>query len=125
MRRKQADDGQTTKRPLRPLTPYEQSDLESISRARSAPVEAVIRTKILLAVAGGMTHTQAAHSVDRKSNDAVSALVQRFNEEGLDALIPQHVGGFPTETVKRKNPAFRASLNAIQTWKRMEPPPGR
>jgi transposase len=89
--------GRRPKDPLRPLTPYEQSDLESISRARSAPVEAVIRAKILLAVAGGMTHTQAAHSVGRKSNDAVSALVQRFNEEGLDALIPQHGGGFPTQ----------------------------
>lgn len=68
--------GQRPKDPLRPLTPDEQSDLESISRARSAPVEAVIRTKILLAVAGGITHTQAAHGAGWKSNDAMSTLVQ-------------------------------------------------
>lgn len=89
--------GRRPKDSLRPLTPEEQSDLESISRARSAPVEAVIRAKILLAVAGGMTRTQAAHSVGRKSNDAVSTLVQRFNEAGVDALIPEHGGGFPTQ----------------------------
>ena len=89
--------GRRPKDPLRPLTLDEQSDLESISRARSAPAEAVIRAKILLAVAGGMNHTQAAHSVGRESNDAVSTLVQRFNEEGLDALIPRHGGGFPPQ----------------------------
>lgn len=89
--------GRRPKDCLRPLTPEEQSDLESISRAHSAPAEAVIRSKILLAVADGMTRTQAAHSVGRKSNDAVSRLVQRFNEEGLDALIPRHGGGFPTQ----------------------------
>ncbi len=89
--------GRRPKDPLRPLTPDEQSDLESISRARNAPAEAVIRAKILLGVAGGMTRTQAAHSVGRKSNDAVSTLVQRFNEAGLDGLIPRHGGGFPTQ----------------------------
>jgi hypothetical protein len=68
------------KDPLRALTAEEQADLESISRARSAPAEAVIRAKILLAVAHGMNHSQ-------------SALVSRFNQEGLDALLPRHGGG--------------------------------
>lgn len=89
--------GRRPKDSLRPLTSDEQRDLESISRARSAPMEAVIRAKMLLAVARGMTRTQAARSVGRKSNDAVSTLVQRFNEEGLDALIPHHGGGFATQ----------------------------
>jgi transposase len=86
--------GRFPKDPLRPLTGEEQGDLESISRARSAPVEAVIRAKILLAVASGMNYTQAAQQVGRKSNDAVSALVRRFNREGLAALLPRHGGGF-------------------------------
>lgn len=86
--------GRLPKDPLRPLTGEEQNDLESISRGRSAPVEAVIRAKILLAVANGMNYTQAAQQVGRKSNDAVSALVRRFNQEGLAALLSRHGGGF-------------------------------
>jgi transposase len=96
--------GRLPKNPLRPLTAEEQSDLESISRARSAPVEAVIRAKILLAVASGVNYTQAAQRVGRKSNDAVSDLVGRFNREGLEALLPRHGGGF--------QPQYRAAEKA-------------
>ena len=78
---------------LRDLSCGERRDLESISRARNAPAEAVIRARIILGVADGMTRTQAAHSVGRRSNDAVSMLVKRFNEDGIDALVPRHGGG--------------------------------
>ena len=81
------------KDPLRELTPDENRDLESISRARSAPAESVIRAKILLNVAAGMSYQEAARSAGRKSGDAVSALVSRFNQEGLDALVARHGGG--------------------------------
>jgi len=87
------------KDPLRDLTPDEKSDLQSISRARSAPAEAVTRAKILLGVASGLKYQQAAHSAGRKSGDAVSALVSRFNQEGLDALVSRRSpnSGFQTE----------------------------
>lgn len=85
--------GRHPNEPLRDLTGDERRDLESISRARSAPSEAVVRAKILLNVADGMTRTQAAQSVGRKSNDAVTNLVKRFNQVGLDALVSQHGGG--------------------------------
>jgi len=87
------------KDPLRELTPDEKADLESISRARSAPAEAVIRAKILLGVASGMDYQQAARNAGRKSGDAVSALVSRFNQDGLDALMPRRSAksGFQTE----------------------------
>lgn len=78
----------------RPLTVEEKQDLDSISRAKSAPAEAVIRAKILLGVASGMTFTVAGRSVGRRSNDAVAALVSRFNQEGIEALIARHGGGF-------------------------------
>lgn len=81
------------KDPLHDLTPDENRDLESISRARSAPAEAVTRAKILLSVAAGMSYQDAARSAGRKSGDAVSALVSRFNQEGLDALVARHGGG--------------------------------
>lgn len=81
------------KDPLCDLTSEEKRDLESISRARSAPAEAVTRAKILLSVAAGMSYQDAAGSAGRKSGDAVSALVSRFNQEGLDALVARHGGG--------------------------------
>jgi hypothetical protein len=81
------------KDPLRDLTPDENRDLESISHARSAPAEAVTGAKILLSVAAGMTDQDAARSAGRKSGDAVSALVSRFKQAGLDALVARHGGG--------------------------------
>lgn len=48
---------------------------------------------MLLAVADGKSYLQAAHSVGRRSNDAISHLVSRSNSEGLAALEPRHGGG--------------------------------
>lgn len=86
------------KDPLREITPEEKRDLESISRARSAPAESVIRAQILLSVAAGIDYQQAARRAGRKSGDAVSALVSRFNREGLDALVPRHGQGTGFQT---------------------------
>jgi transposase len=83
------------KEPLRPLTPDEQQWLERISRSQSDPVSHVLRAKIVLAVAAGATFTAAAHSVGRRSNDAVAHLVVRFNQEGIEAIVPRHAGGHP------------------------------
>lgn len=82
------------KSPLRNLTGEERKNLEQISRASSAPVGQVERARLLLAVADGQNYTQAAHAIGRKSGDAVSHLVQRFNVEGLEAVVPHHGGGF-------------------------------
>lgn len=81
------------KDPLRPLLPEERSVLEQISRSRTDPAEHVIRAKLLLAVDSGRSHSAAARSVGRKSNDAVTHLVSRFNREGLAALSPRSSGG--------------------------------
>ena len=81
------------KDPLRPLTDDERRALERVSRAQSAPAAQVIRAKLLLAVADGLSYLEAAHSVGRRSNDAVSHLVSRFNQDGLAALELRHGGG--------------------------------
>jgi hypothetical protein len=78
---------------LRELTSEEQNELEKLSRASSAPAAWVIRAKLLLAVADGVTYSEAAQGVGRKSGDAVSQLVERFNVEGLKAIEPRHGGG--------------------------------
>lgn len=75
------------KDPLRPLTDEECQILEQIARARSEPDSHVARAKMLLALADGQTYQIAAEAAGRKSNDAVSQLVSRFNREGLAALV--------------------------------------
>jgi hypothetical protein len=81
------------KDPLREITTTERAWLERISRSSSEPASHVIRAKQLLAVAAGHSYTEAARLSGRKSNDAVSQLVSRFNAEGLAALVPRHGGG--------------------------------
>jgi transposase len=81
------------KDPLRPLTGEERDVLERISRAQSEPASHVARAKSLLAVADGASYVAAARVAGRRSNDAVSQLVSRFNKEGLPAIEPRHGGG--------------------------------
>jgi len=79
--------------PLRPLTDEEREVLERISRAQNEPAVHVARAKSLLAVADGATYEAAARAAGRRSNDAVSQLVARFNKDGLAALETRHGGG--------------------------------
>jgi transposase len=81
------------KDPLRPLTEEERKLLVRISRSHTEPASHVARAKALLAVADGMSYTQAAKAAGRRSGDAVSKVVSRFNREGLAALEPGHGGG--------------------------------
>lgn len=81
------------KEPLRPVTQEEREILEQIARGQSEPASHVARAKALLAVADGMSYGAAAQAAGRRSNDAVSQLVSRFNQEGVDAVEPRHGGG--------------------------------
>lgn len=92
------------KDPLRPLTEEERTVLMQISRAQSEPASHVARAKALLAVASGESYMAAARVAGRRSGDAVSQLVSRFNQEGLAAIEPRHSGGPPIvyEVVERQ-----------------------
>jgi transposase len=81
------------KNPLRPLTEEERTVLKQVSRGQSEPASHVARAKVLLAVAGGKSYTDAAKAAGRRSGDAVGQVVARFNEAGLAALEPRHGGG--------------------------------
>jgi hypothetical protein len=81
------------KDPLRELTAEELRELNRIARSQAAPAAEVIRAEILLAVAHGDDYQTAARSAGRRSGDAVSHLVARFNSEGPAALAPRHGGG--------------------------------
>jgi transposase len=83
------------KDPLRPLTEPERQELARISRSQAAPAVQVARATMILAVSRGDDYQQAALAAGRRSGDAVSHLVARFNAEGLAALSPRHGGGQP------------------------------
>src|SRR5258707_967780 len=72
------------KDPLRELTDDERRELTHLSRSRTAPAVHAARAVMLLAVAGGSDYQRAARAAGRKSGDAVSHLVARFNREGLN-----------------------------------------
>src|SRR5947209_14297441 len=69
------------KDPLRVLTEPERRELDGLSRSQTAPAAEVTRAKILLAVADGSDYQTAARAAGRRSGDAVSHLVARFNAE--------------------------------------------
>jgi transposase len=83
------------KDPLRPLTDDERDWLMRVARSQAEPAAHVARAKVLLAVADGESYTDAAKAAGRRSGEAVSRLVSRFNREGLAALEPRHGGGPP------------------------------
>ncbi len=83
------------KDPLRSLTDEERQELTRLSRSLTAPAVRVARAVVLIAVADGSDYQEAARSAGRKSGDAVSHLVARFNREGLAALDQRHGGGHP------------------------------
>jgi transposase len=82
---------------LRPLTEEERTWLERISRSLSEPASHVARAKQILDVANGYDYQEVALLSGRKSGDAVSNLVKRFNQEGLNAIQPRHGGGPATK----------------------------
>jgi transposase len=89
------------KDPLRALTEEERNLLVRISRSHAEPAAHVARAKALLAVADGHNYTEAAKAAGRRSGDAVSELVSRFNREGISAIEVRHGGG-PTLTYTAK-----------------------
>jgi transposase len=81
------------KNPLGPLTDDERAELTRLRRSRSALAAESTRAAALLLVSAGHGYQAAARAVGRRSGDAVSRLVARFNREGLAALEPRHGGG--------------------------------
>jgi len=80
--------------PLRALTTPERTHLESIAKARNAPMACVTRAKQLLAVADGLDFIRAAKASGRTCRQSVARLVLRFNRDGLDAVRGKP-GGHP------------------------------
>jgi transposase len=79
---------------LRELSDEEQAGLENLSRSNAAAAAWVERAKALLWVQRGASYSEAGRRIGRTNGDGVSALVKRFNQEGLSAVCPRHGGGY-------------------------------
>ncbi|HEY6409297.1 MAG TPA: helix-turn-helix domain-containing protein [Ktedonobacteraceae bacterium] len=91
------------KYPLRPFIEQEERALSQIAKASSERVDTVRRAKALLAVSQGAPFARAARQSGFKSADSVSQVVQRFNQQGLDALfITAGRGRKPTYTSQER-----------------------
>ena len=96
------------KDPLRSLTDDERRHLARLARATAAPAVQVARATILLAVADGADYQTAARAAGRKSGDAVSHRVARFDRDGRAALDPRHAGGHtPTDDTTARDRILR------------------
>lgn len=81
------------KQPLRLLTPEERTQLEALAHSRSAPADRIARAKEILTVNDGSYFTDAAAAAGRSARQCVSALVARFNAQGMRAVWGHHGGG--------------------------------
>jgi transposase len=72
--------------PLRPVSDAERRALTAISKATSERVDRVRRARAVLTVAETGSFAEAARQAGFCSVTAVTNLVQRFNQRGLDAL---------------------------------------
>lgn len=106
------------KNPLRPLTQEERQWLQRMARSAREPASHVIHAQQLLAVAAGQSYTKAAAVTGRKSGDAVSHLVARFNHAGLQALAARTGSG-------RKPTYGVTEREQILATARHPPEPGR
>ena len=79
--------------PLRELSTEEQAELEQVSRSSAAPAAWVERAKAIVWIQKGASYVEAGRRIGRTNGDGVSALVKRFNVEGLGALQPRYGGG--------------------------------
>jgi transposase len=78
--------GRPVKDPLRAVTKTEEQELKRVVKATSERMDTVRRAKALLSVAAGASHTAAGQEAGL-SREAVTQLVMRFNQRGLDVLF--------------------------------------
>lgn len=99
--------------PLRILTAEERTTLYAISRSLTQPAAHVARAKALLAVSEGHSFSEAARRAGRRSGDAVSQLVARFNQEGTSAIEPRYGGGRQVIYTEKERQRILCEINRV------------
>jgi transposase len=94
--------GRPVQEDLRPLTKPEEQELQRIVKATSERVDSMRRAKALLAVAAGKSRTAAGQEAGL-SREAVTQVIKRFNQRGLDVMsIAAGRGRKPTYTSQQQ-----------------------
>jgi transposase len=96
--------------PLRLFTERERQELQRVSRAPSETVIRHQRAIALLAVADGMTLSEAARAAGWRVHDTVTRLIRRFNERGLAALDDLPRSGHPRSYGSRERARIEQEL---------------
>jgi hypothetical protein len=93
------------KDPLRPLTDPERQSLTQLSRSQTAPAVQVARATMLPAVSDGADYQVAARRVGRRSGDAVSSPVSRFNADSTYTIRQVlHEAGYSHQRTRTRCP---------------------
>src|SRR5262245_11165436 len=99
---------------LRALTPEEQSAIDELARARTAPARLVDRARIIQAAAQGQAPGKIAAGLGC-SRPTVYAWIRRFNEQGLRGLEERPRRGRPhTYTAEQRAEVIAAALTDPQ-----------
>src|SRR2546428_1823626 len=84
----------TDNRNLLELTAAEKPDLSRWAASRTLPAGDVFRARLILALAEGRTYSQIMTSLQTTA-PTISRWKQRFEQDGLAGLEPQHKGSQP------------------------------
>lgn len=78
------------------LTDEQRQELESVARSYTRPYIEVVRAKIVLYAADGLSNQEIAERLDT-TRPIVSKWRKRFFDEGLDGLKERHRSGRPPD----------------------------
>jgi len=78
------------------LTEQQRQELETVARSYTRPYIEVVRAKMVLYAADGLSNQEIAERLDT-TRQVVSKWRKRFFEEGVDGLKERHRSGRPPE----------------------------
>jgi transposase len=79
------------KQPVVKLSPRDRAELMQIASSRTFPAGDVFRTRLILALAAGYSYETIARDL-RTSAPTIARWKNRFDEQGIDGLVPRHRG---------------------------------
>src|ERR1051326_8095356 len=80
-----------SKQPVLKLLRQDRAELIQIANSRSFPAGDVFRTRLILALAAGCSYETIARDL-RTSAPTIARWKKRFDEQGIDGLVPRHRG---------------------------------
>src|SRR5215831_1632600 len=83
--------GSMPKQPVLKLSIEERAELMQVANSRTFPAGDVFRARLILALAKGHSYETLTREL-RTSAPTIARWKRRFDEQGIDGLIPRHRG---------------------------------